>query len=289
VAKRRKKPATAKKPAKKKANARPKKGAAAEKPSNKRKGGAKRGGTAAPNKAASRAGSATLLPPKRPRTTARSHEMKDTAGEAVTTSNRGIAGIDEVRMINHADQAAGGSCPTQTGEHAPPTNAVQIAGFVAEQGDRLKEIADRLADADKDELLRLALWWADTPRKPRAAIVGRALHELKSFDEEWAFRRGTADKICREIRRHNRLQLRPQIHAQLDSKKDQEKIDSALVGLLNRAWAVLEKLDLLRAAPSAGVYLIGRGLKVFDGFPDWNKPEEPMPKKPMRPPRKPRS
>ena len=289
MAKQKKKSATSKKPAKKKAKARPKKNTSAKKPSTKRNKGEKRRGATAPDKAASRAGSATLLPPMRPRTKDRSQEKSDTAGKAVVTSDRGIAAIDASRTISHVDLAAGGSCPTQTGEHTPPIHAARIAQETHEQEDRLDEVAPRLVDANKDELLRAALWWAGTARKPRAAIVGRAMHDLKSFKEEVAFRRGTADQICREIRKRNPLHLRVQIHAQLDSKKDQEDIDSALVGLLNKAWAVLQKLDLLRAAPRAGVYLIGRGRNVFKGFPEWSKPDERMPKKPTRPSRRPRS
>lgn len=292
MARRRRKPAAPKKPVKKKkkkATAQQKRKKPSRKPRAKRKKGVTRRDSTTPDKAASRVGSATLLPPKRPRTKPRSYETKGTTGEAVTTPDRDIAGIDDLRAINRVDQAAGGSCPTQTDEHALPIHATQIAEGAAEQEDRLEEARPLLVDANKDELLRLALWWADTPRKPRAAIVGRALRDLESIDEERARNRGTADRICREIRKRNPLQLRPKIHAQLDSKKDAEKIDAALVGLLNRAWAVLEKLGLLRAAPRAGVYLIGRGPTVFDGFPDWNEPDEPMPKKPTRPPSKPRS
>ena len=289
MAKQKKKSATSKKPAKKKAKARPKKNTSAKKPSTKRNKGEKRRGATAPDKAAIRAGSATLLPPMRPRTKDRSQEKSDTAGKAVITSDRGIAAIDASRTINHVDLAAGRSCPTQTGEQAPPNHAARIAKEAHKQEDRLDEVAPRLVDANKDELLRAALWWAGTAREPRAAIVGRALHELKSFKEEVAFRRGTADQICREIRKRNPLHLRVQIHAQLDSKKDQEDIDSALVGYLNKAWAVLERIGYLRAAPRAGVYLNDLGKKVFNGFPDWKTVDEPMPKKPTRPPSKPRS
>jgi hypothetical protein len=177
----------------------------------------------------------------------------------------------------------------QTGEHAQATSAAKIAKGVAEQEDRLEEIAHHLVDADEDDLLRAALWWAGRARLPRAAIVGRALHDLKSFTEELASKRGTSDKICREIRNRNSLHLRQEIHEKLDSKKDSEDIDSALVGLLNTACAVLGKLKLLQAAPHAGVYLIGRGQKVFKGFPDWTTVDEPWPEKPTRPPRRPRS
>jgi hypothetical protein len=293
VAKRKKKFATSKKPAKKKAkkkvNDRAKKKTSAKKFSTKRNKNENRPGTAAPDKAASRVGSTTLLPPMRPRTKDRSQEKGGTAGKAVATSDRSITAIDDLRTITHVDQAAGGSCPTQTDEHSPPTHTLQIAEGVAEQEDRLEEARLRLVDANKDELLQAALWWAGRRRQPRAAIVGRALHDLQSFTEEMAYKRGTADRICRKIRHHNRLQLSPTIHAQLDSKKDQELIDSALVGALNPSWAVLEKLGLLRAAPRAGVYLIGRGPTVFDGFPEWTDVDEPWPKKPTRPPRRSRS
>lgn len=289
MAKRKKQSATLKKPAKKKANARPKKNTAAKKSPTKRDRNKKRPGTGTPDKAASRAGSAVLLPPMRPRTKDRRQEKRDTAGKAGATSDRSIAAIDDLRTITHVDQAAGGSCPTQTDEHAPPTRAAQIAEGVAEQEDRLEEARPLLVDANKDELLQAALWWAGRRRQPRAAIVGRALHDLQSFTEELAYKRGTADRICRKIRHHDRLQLGPKLQAHLDSKKDQELIDSALVGVLNPSWAVLEKLGLLRAAPHAGVYLIGRGPTVFDGFPDWTTLDEKFPKKPTRPPRRPRS
>jgi hypothetical protein len=295
VAKRKKKPAAAKKPvkkkapAKKKAKARPKKGAAAKKPSNKRKKGEKRRGTKVPDRAAGRAGSATLLPPKRPRTAIQSQGAEGTPSGSATSSDRDIAAIDDMCIVNHADRMVGQSCPLQTGEDAPPTHAAQIADGVADEEDRLEETAPHLVNADKDDLLRAALWWAGRARKPRAAIVGLALHELKSFTEELASKRGTADQICRRIRKSNRQHLRDEIHDKLDSEKAQEDIDSALVGLLNPAWAVLEKLQLLQAAPRAGVYLVGRGPKVFDGFPNWTDVDEPWPEKPTRPPRRPRS
>jgi len=198
VARQRKKPATPKKPVKKKkkkATAQQKRKKPSRKPRAKRKKGVTRRDSTTPDKAASRVGSATLVPPKRPRTKPRSHETKGTAGEAVTTPDRDIAGIDDLRVINRVDQAAGGSCPTQTDEHALPIHATQIAKGAAEKEDRLEEIADELADADKVTVDRNALWWTGTARLPRAAIVGRALHDLKSFSEELASKRGTAAGI----------------------------------------------------------------------------------------------
>jgi hypothetical protein len=112
---------------------------------------------------------------------------------------------------------------------------------------------------------------------------------LKSFTEELASRRGTAVRICGEIQRHKAVHLRAAILKALASEKPQERIDSALVGHLNKAWAVLEKLGYLQAAPRAGVYLTGLGQRVFNGFPDWKRVDEPWPTGPTRPPRRPRS
>lgn len=239
-------------------------------------------------RAASRVGAATLLPPVRPRGPKSSPEAKVAVASA-TTSDRDIAGADDLRLIMRLDQAEGEACPTQTGEITTASHAQKIADGVAEQEDRLEQIAPSLADPDEDDLLQAALWWAGRARLPRAAIVGRALHDLNSFTEELASKRGTADTICRQIRKRNSLHLRAEIHEKLDSVKKAEDVDSALAGLINSAWAVLGKLKLLRAAPRAGVYLIGRGQKVFKNFPNWNKVDEPWPEKPVRPPRRPRS
>jgi hypothetical protein len=164
-----------------------------------------------------------------------------------------------------------------------------MADGVADQEDRLEETAPQLVDADEDDLLRAALWWAGRARLPRAAVVGRALHEKQSFTEELASKRGTAAEICQKIRDRNPAHLRDAIRRMIESAKSTEDIDAALVGHLNGAWAVLERLNLLKAAPRAGVYLVGRGPKVFDGFPNWTDVDEPWPEKPTRPPRRPRS
>ena len=213
----------------------------------------------------------------------------DTSGK----SHDVITPIDTVRLINNMDRKEHQREPLQTGVDKPPEHIGHVADGVAEQEDRLELIVPELTNADTNKLLQLSLWWAGGMRLPRAAFVGRALHDLKSIDEELAPIRGTADKICQKIMQKNPAQLRPPITRVMDAHSkgtmSTEDAASALVGFLDKTWAVLEEIGLLKASYRAGVYLIGRGLKVFDGFPDWNKPDEPMPKKPMRPPRKPRS
>lgn len=289
-----KKSIAAKKAAKKKPGAGARKQSAGKKSPRKRKSAARsdrdgKNASSARGRAASKAGPATLLPPRQSRLP---HQQRDTGGgaaESVTKSDFGVALNDQLRSLTNVDRGECERYPTQTNDHSPPTRIEEIAEVAAEQGDRLEETAKRLVDADKDDLLREALWWAGTSRLPRAAIVGRALHELKSFTEELAFKRGTAAEICQKIKDKNADHLRAPIKRAMASGKDSAMIDSSLIGLLNKAWTVLEKLDLLRAAPSAGVYLIGRGPTVFDGFPEWGRSDEELPEKPNRPPRRPRS
>ena len=231
------------------------------------------------------------LPRHRPRTdkgSPQADEAKQAANDADET-----AAIDSARLINRLACTEQQLDPPQTDEETPPALAERVADDVVAQEDRLEEIEPELAKEDEEEWLRLAIWWAEGLRLPRAAFVGRALHELKSIDEELAPIRGTAYKICQRIQQENPKQLRTAITDVMNrlfkEQMSSEDAGSALVGCLNKAWAVLEALGMLKAAPGSGVYLIGRGLKFFDGFPDWNKPDEPLPKKPTRPPRKPRT
>ena len=213
----------------------------------------------------------------------------DTSGK----KHAAITPLDRVRLINNMDRTEHQREPLQTGVDRPAEHAGQVADGVAEQEDKLDLIAPELTNAGTNKLLQLSLWWAGGMRLPRAAFVGRALHELKSIDEELAPIRGTADKICQRIRRNNANQLRLRITQVMDRHSkgtmSTEDAASALVGFLDKTWAVLEALGLLKAACPAGVYLVGDGLTLFDGFPDWKKVDDKLPKKPTRPSRRMRS
>ena len=299
MARRKTKPARARKPAKKpKPKVRGKKArrtkgpskAAGEKKKEKKRGeGAGKEKAAATRHAASRSGGASVLTRSHTSTPTRHRGSPDAASESTAAPDRGIAASDSVRLITNADRGEGQPYPTQASDSAPPTHAMEMAAGIAEQEDRLEAVAPLLADADTVELLQRLLWWVGNPRKPRAAIVGRALHDLQSFTEELAYRRGSAAAVSHRINDKNPDHLREPIRRAMTSGKKSAEIGAALIGHLNKAWAVLEKIGLLRAAPSAGVYLIGRGVKVFDGFPDWETPEEEFPTKLTRPPRRPRS
>ncbi len=200
-----------------------------------------------------------------------------------------LADIDFMRLVNNLDCRPGSAFPGQhqRGEPSPVSTSLVEDTFKRER--RLDEAAPYLGTGSEAELLQLALWVAGGVRLPRAAIVGRALQELDSTSEHLAKAKGTADRICSRIRRQNPAHLRNAIIKAMDSGLDAEVISGKLVGHLRSAWAILEKLRLLKAAYGAGVYLVGLGPKVFDGFPDWATPDEPMPKKPTRPKKRPLS
>lgn len=198
-----------------------------------------------------------------------------------------LAEIDSMRVVNNLDCKPGDEFPRQHQRGEPPPGSAALIEYKTERERRLAEAAPHLHTGIEADSYRQALWVAGGVRLPRAAIVGRALHVLGSTSEREARLDGTAEQICTKIRGHNSAHLRPKIIKALDSGLDPDVISAKLVGFLNSAWAVLEELQLLKAAYGAGVYLVGLGPKVFDGFPDWSRPDDKPPKKPTRPTTKP--
>jgi len=198
-----------------------------------------------------------------------------------------LAKIDLMRVVNNLDRKPGSAFPGQHHRGETPRGSATLVESVPEMNRRLDEVTPLLHTGSEAELLQQALWVAGGVRLPRAAIVGRALHELKSTSAHLAKANGTADQICTKIRNRNPDHLRKVIIKTLDSGRDAEDISGKLVGHLNSAWAVLEELQLLKAAYGAGVYLVGLGPEVFNGFPDWSRPDEKPPTKPARPKTKP--
>lgn len=198
-----------------------------------------------------------------------------------------LAEIDSMRVVNNLDCKPGDEFPRQHQRGEPPPGSAALIEYTTERERRLAEAAPHLHTGIEADLYRQALWVAGGVRLPRAAIVGRALHERKSFSEGDAYERGSASAICQKINDHNPAHLSKAIvKAMGPGLKSKDRI-AKLVGCLNRAWAILEDLQLLKAACGGGVYLVGLGPKVFDGFPDWSRPDDKPPKKPTRPTTKP--
>lgn len=195
--------------------------------------------------------------------------------------------IRSVRLLSHLPGGSHTSNPLPASAANPSARTASVAEAVGDREKKLGVMAPHLAGDDVHTLMRKAVWLGDGVRLPRPAIVGRALHELGSFSEADAPGRGTAGHICARIKLRAPDQLRKPIQKAMASGKDAEHISATLIGFLNKAWAVLERLDLLQAARVSGVYLLELGRKVFDDFPDWKTPDEATAKKPQRPPRKP--
>lgn len=247
------------------------------------------GAAEVPGRAASRI-AVTAVTPKPSRS--RASRGSSTAAEppaAHPIDDLPLADIDLMRIVNNLDCKPGDEFPRPHRRGEPTPDLTSLVESTTERERRLDEAAPYLGTGSEADLLRLALWVAGGVRLPRAAIVGRALHELGSFSEHVAKAKGTADLICNRIRRQNAAHLREAIIKALDSGLAAEVISAKLAGHLKSSLVVLKELGLLKAAYGAGVYLVGSGRIVFDGFPDWTKPDEPMPEKLTRPKKKPSS
>jgi hypothetical protein len=246
------------------------------------------GAAEVPGRAASRIAVTAVTPtPSR----SRASRGSSTAAEppaAHSIDDLPLDDIDVMRIVNNLDRKPGDEFPRPHHRGGPSPGSISLVEDTLEREARLDKAAPRLSTGSEAELLQSALWIAGGVRLPRAAIVGRALHELKSFTEADASSRGTADQICEKINHHNKAHLSKAIQEVRSSSKNPTEISASLAGLLKRAWLVLQELKLLKAAYRSGVYLDGLGQRVFDGFPDWNKPDEKLPKRLIRPSTKPR-
>jgi hypothetical protein len=205
-----------------------------------------------------------------------------------------LSGPDTVRLINAIDLPAIESTPQPIDDKTAPTRTADLTREIASKEASLSSTAADFEAAagggksDEDELLQKALWWSQGGRHPRAAIIGRALHELKSTDEEKAATQGTNDKIGRLIFLKNPDHLRKKIHIVLDDhSKSTEDLNSQLASFFRKPCIVLEQMGLLKGAYRRGVYLVGRGQSVFRKWPPWEKVDEDTPKKLWRPAEKP--
>jgi hypothetical protein len=126
---------------------------------------------------------------------------------------------------------------------------------------------------------RELVWRFGPARLPRAAIVGRALHELGAVTEE---RAQSHAQVCSRIQHAGPGHLRPEIVralAAVGTAGDSSKPVRSLANLLKSAIECLGALGwlALRPMPRGGSYLQGKGIEVFDGFPAWSRQEEETP------------
>lgn len=131
-----------------------------------------------------------------------------------------------------------------------------------------------------DELREL-VWLMGPARRPRSAIVGRALHDLRAVSETTA--KINVD-ICDRIAKVGSHHLRNEIVEALDRLRNTVNSSGATRDLANllekavnylgdRGWIALRAVNL-----GGGAYLQGDGINLFDGFPAWGCRDEEPPK-----------
>lgn len=238
-----------------------------------------------------------LAPPAvaRPRRQSRSADAKpptDASHELSSTELRlGLAAADQQRVLNNLDRPAGSPAPLQTGPAHPPRNAKFVAAHAGLVEDELERGSHAIAKLRDQQLIRRLLWDLGLARKPRAAIVGRAIYELGATSQKDASKAKNGD-IAGHIniagkKHHLSVKLRNLIETA--TTKAGKDYSSALAGYLNRPLALLRKYYYLRAS-RPGVYLVGDGLTMFVDFPRWEWRDEEGEQKLRRPPpRRPRS
>jgi hypothetical protein len=122
---------------------------------------------------------------------------------------------------------------------------------------------------------REVLWLVGTARRPRTAIFGRAVGEAGGVS---AARPTTNEQAVRVISRHGPHHLRDEFQVPLsDYQNNAARHARTLSNLLGPAIAYLHVLDLVGLGTLRGIYLAGRGPEVFEGWPQWERPDEEPP------------
>lgn len=125
------------------------------------------------------------------------------------------------------------------------------------------------------------VWGMGPARKPRAAIVGRALHDLKAWAEPTA---QTYLRVCLHIQSEGVHHLRKPITKALSKAFKQETKSKhtkrTVANLLKRAIDTLGQQGWVALRPihaGGGAYLVGRGIEIFNEFPAWNRDDMEAP------------
>ncbi len=197
---------------------------------------------------------------------------------SIENIRKGLAFIDQHRVINNLDREPGEEAPTPTGPGHEPTNA----RFVAHHAVRLEGELDHGAEAIKalegENRQRRLMWDLGLARKPRAVVVGRALYELRATSWEDASR-GENYAIANHIKiqgPHHLSKTITKVLRTYDSKAA-AAAGATLAPHLRRARDLLQAYGWLKAR-TRGVYLDGEGLTLFVDFPDWAWLDEEPPK-----------
>jgi hypothetical protein len=119
-------------------------------------------------------------------------------------------------------------------------------------------------------------WLIGPARRPRSAIVGRALSDGAAISEVSGM---TYLRITERIRVSGLHHLREEIRAALATyDAAPARHARTLAGLLDSAVRYLGEMMVVQLGRRQGMYLIGDGPVIFEGWPEWERrDEEPLP------------
>ena len=164
-----------------------------------------------------------------------------------------------------------------------PPAAEVVADTAAEVAAALAGVEDQ-AQRQQGPLGELAayremVWLIGPARRPRSAVVGRAVLEADGVSEARATTNERAARIILERAPHH---LREEFTDPLrDYISAPARHSRTLANLLGTAVSYLCEIHLVRLGARQGMFLTGRGPVVFEGWPEWERRDE-EPRMPRR-------
>ena len=128
---------------------------------------------------------------------------------------------------------------------------------------------------------RELIWLIGPARRPRTAIVGRALSDGRWGSNRAAISNETAMRfwqIANVIQRRGPHHLRTEVPAALANyERDAAGTSRTLAGLLGSAVRYLGEMNVLQLATRQGMFLVNEGPMIFEGWPEWDRRDEEPP------------
>jgi hypothetical protein len=217
------------------------------------------------------------------RAPARKKAVKKVARQASEADLQRPISDDDTIDLSAVDEGAVQAADILAAEPVTPPAAEVVTDTAAEVAAALPEV-EAQAQRQHGPLAELVayrevLWLVGPARRPRSAIVGRALAHGGGVSEVTA---RSYQQACAAINEHGPRHLREEFTAPLrDYDSAPARHSRTLANLLGPAVSYLCHLDLVRLGARQGMFLAGRGPVVFEGWPEWERRDE-EPRMPRR-------
>ena len=155
---------------------------------------------------------------------------------------------------------------------AEPGAQREVEQVVVEVAAGLPAVEAQAGGLGELAVLRELIWLIGPARRPRSAIVGRALSDGAAISETAGM---TYLRITERIRVSGLHHLREEIRAALATyDAAPARHARTLAGLLESAVRYLGEMMVVQLGRRQGMYLIGDGPVIFEGWPEWERWDE---------------